>query len=74
MPGLAAIVVAPVAAGTTYAYETRVSQETHEKIDEGLVDSRNWVFNHFGDACSSAEEEIEDFTDFIADGWKMWTR
>ena len=75
MPGLAAIVVAPaVAAGTTYAYETRVSQETREKIDEGLVDSKNWAFDNLGDARSSAEEEIEDFTDFIADGWKMWTR
>ena len=75
MPGLAAIVVAPaVAAGTTYAYETRVSQETREKIDEGLVDSKNWAFDNLGDARSSAEEEIEDFTDFIPDGWKMWTR
>ena len=75
MSGLAAIVVAPaVAAGTTYAYETRVSQETREKIDEGLVDSKNWAFDNLGDARSSAEEEIEDFTDFIADGWKMGTR
>ena len=75
MSGLAAIVVAPaVAAGTTYAYETRVSQETREKIDEGLVDSKNWVFDNLGDACSSAEEKIEDFTDLIADGWKMGTR
>lgn len=75
MSGLAAIVVAPaVAAGTTYAYETWVSQETREKIDEGLVDSKNWVFDNLGDACSSAEEEIEDFTDSIADRWKMRTR
>jgi len=75
MSGLAAIVVAPaVAAGTTYAYETRVSQETREKIDEGLVDSKNWAVDNLGDARSSAEEEIEDFTDFIPDGWKMWTR
>ena len=73
--GSGGILVAPaVSTGTSYAYETWAPQETREKIDEGLVDSKNWVFDNLGDACSSAEEEIEDFTDFIADGWKMWTR
>jgi hypothetical protein len=73
--GSGGILVAPaVSTGTSYAYETWVSQETREKIDEGLVDSKNWVFDNLGDACSSAEEKIEDFTDLIADGWKMGTR
>ena len=72
MAGPAGVVVGPaVAAGTSYAYETWVSQETRDKIDEGLVDAKDWTADTVADGWESLTEGVGDAADWVKDSWKM---
>lgn len=56
---------------TSYAYETWVSQETRDKIDEGLVDAKDWTADTVADGWESLTEGVGDAADWVKDSWKM---